>query len=162
VFIGGEGQESCSRLTDRMYVYNLAQEHKALMVDIEHRFYGESYPTENMTTDNLKYLSSEQALADLARLITYIKETFTTTSSRVITVGGSYPGNLAAWFKLKYPSVAVGSIASSAPLSAKTNFFEYMEVVANSIEYFSGTSCNSAFQMAADTVAKYAAAGPVQ
>ena len=50
-------------------MYDLAQDHKALQVDIEHRFYGESYPTSNMTTENLRYLSSEQALADLARLI---------------------------------------------------------------------------------------------
>ena len=37
VFIGGEGQESCTRLTNKMYVYNLAEEHKGLLVDIEHR-----------------------------------------------------------------------------------------------------------------------------
>jgi hypothetical protein len=37
VFIGGEGQESCSRLSNKMYMYNLAQEHKALLVDVEHR-----------------------------------------------------------------------------------------------------------------------------
>lgn len=39
--------------------------------------------------------------------------------SKVITVGGSYPGNMAAWFKLKYPAISTGSIASSAPLTAK-------------------------------------------
>lgn len=43
--------------------------------------------------------------------------------SKVITIGGSYPGNLAAWFRLKYPSVTTGSIASSAPVTAKTNFY---------------------------------------
>lgn len=53
-----------------------------------------------------------------------------------------------------------GSIASSAPLTAKTNFFEYMEVVANSIEYFSGDECNKAFESAAEKVAKYASEGP--
>lgn len=69
VFIGGEGEESCSRLTNRMYAYNLAQSNQGLLVNLEHRFYGESYPTIDMSTSNLKYLSADQALADLARFI---------------------------------------------------------------------------------------------
>ena len=92
VFIGGEGQESCSRLTQKMYLYQLAQTHRALLVNVEHRFYGESYPTADMSTDNLQYLSSEQALADLARVITFVKKDVGSTNSRVMTVGGSYPG----------------------------------------------------------------------
>ena len=78
-------------------MYNLAEEHNAMLVDVEHRFYGESYPTADMSTENLQYLSADQALADLARVIAYIKTTYQTESSKIITVGGSYPGNLAAW-----------------------------------------------------------------
>jgi hypothetical protein len=125
VYIGGEGAESCSRLTNRMYAYNLAQEHQALLVDVEHRFYGESYPTVDMRTGNLKYLSADQALADLARIIGFIKNDQGTTNSKVITIGGSYPGNLAAWFRLKYPSVTMGSIASSAPVHAQVIGFSH-------------------------------------
>ncbi len=73
-------------------------------------------------------------------------------SSRVITVGGSYPGNLAAWFRLKYPSSTHGSIASSAPLTAQTNFPEYMDVVAQSLIHFSGQACYDAFEVAANQV----------
>ncbi len=36
-----------------------------------HRFYGTSYPTMDMSTDNLKYLHSEQALADLVTFSQY-------------------------------------------------------------------------------------------
>lgn len=43
-----------------MYVYTLAQEHNAMLVNVEHRFYGESYPTLDMSTDNLQFLTSEQ------------------------------------------------------------------------------------------------------
>jgi poly(3-hydroxybutyrate) depolymerase len=122
VFIGGEGQESCSRLTSRMYLWDLAKEHNALLMNVEHRFYGQSYPTKDMSTENLQYLSSQQGLADLARIITQVKTDLGTESSEVVTVGGSYPGNMAAWFKLKYPSITTGSIASSAPLTAKVGF----------------------------------------
>jgi hypothetical protein len=161
VFIGGEGEENCRRLSDGYYFYDLAKEHGAMLVDIEHRFYGESYPTAGMTTDELAYLSSDQALADLARLITYIKESKGLQNSRVITFGGSYPGNLAAWFRLKYPSVTSGSVASSAPLHAKENFFEYMEVVGDALKYFAGSDCYNSMTMAAEYVAQlYSAGGP--
>jgi len=159
VFIGGEGQESCTRLSSRMYAYDLAKAHNALLVDVEHRFYGQSYPTAGMSTSELSYLTSEQALADLARIVEHIKSEQGLQDSKVITIGGSYPGNLAAWFRLKYPSVTHASIASSAPLTAKTNFFEYMEVVASALQYFSGQACYNAFEVAAEAVANLASQG---
>jgi thymus-specific serine protease len=159
VFIGGEGEESCRRLLKGLYFYDLAEQHQALLVNVEHRFYGESYPTVDMSTKNLKYLSADQALADLAQIIGYVKKSLDTEESKVITVGGSYPGNLAAWFRLKYPSVTHGSIASSAPVTAKLNFYEYMEVVGQAIIYFSGQRCYDAFVDAANEVAAKAAEG---
>ena len=47
----------------------LAAEAGAMTVALEHRFFGESYPTRDMSDTSLKYLSSNQALADLARFI---------------------------------------------------------------------------------------------
>jgi hypothetical protein len=154
VFIGGEGEEGCGRLTDRMSLYELAKEHNALLLDVEHRFYGRSVPTQDVSTESLRYLTSEQALADLARIIQFVKTEFDTESSPVITVGGSYPGNLAAFFRAKYPSVTDGSIASSAPVTATVNFSGYMDVVAQAIEFFGGQKCLNAFTSAADEVYK--------
>ena len=73
VYIGGEGQESCRHLSSSMFIHSLAEKHNALLIDVEHRFYGESYPTADMSTENLQYLSSSQALADLARVIGQVK-----------------------------------------------------------------------------------------
>ena len=42
-----------------MVVY--AQKFGALLVALEHRFYGESKPTDDLSTDNLRFLSSQQA-----------------------------------------------------------------------------------------------------
>lgn len=74
-------------------------------------------------------------------------------------MGGSYAGNLAAWFRLKYPHITDGSIASSAPLTAKANFFEYMEVVNDALEYYSDATCPAALSMAAGGIAELAADG---
>lgn len=76
----------------------------------------------DMSTKNLKFLSSEQALADLAYFIESKQKELKLFKNRWIVFGGSYPGSLAAWFRLKYPHLAFGAVASSAPLLAKINF----------------------------------------
>ena len=44
-------------------------DHKALLMSLEHRYYGDSQPFEDWSTPNLKFLTSEQALADIAQFI---------------------------------------------------------------------------------------------
>jgi hypothetical protein len=91
-------------------------------------------------------------LADLARLLSIIIKDKGASESRVVTIGGSYAGNLAAWFRLKYPHITHGSVASSAPLTAKANFFEYMEVVNDAMLFYSTPSCPDAFRSAAEDI----------
>ncbi|CAK4635392.1 hypothetical protein LEN26_007089 [Aphanomyces euteiches] len=97
-----------------------AAEFGALLVFAEHRYFGKSFPkVENASyVESLRFLSSEQALADYAVLIRHLKTTLGAKESPVIAFGGSYAGMLAAWLRMKYPFVLDGSIASSAPLLA--------------------------------------------
>ncbi|XP_028795515.1 lysosomal Pro-X carboxypeptidase isoform X5 [Neltuma alba] len=86
------------------------------------RFYGKSIPfggdkeRGNWNSSEVGYLSSTQALADYATLIVDLKKNLSATDSPVIVFGGSYGGMLAAWFRMKYPHVALGALASSAPI----------------------------------------------
>ena len=50
------------------------------------------YLFRDMSTENLAYLSSEQALADLATFKTSMVDVLDTFKSKWITFGGSYPG----------------------------------------------------------------------
>lgn len=52
-------------------------------------------------------------------------------NSPYVTFGGSYPGNLAGWIRVKYPHLTIGSVASSAPVNAVTDFYAYMDVGAD-------------------------------
>ena len=45
-----------------------------------------------MSTDNLQFLSSEQALADLASFIGFAKEKYGLKDNKWIAFGGSYSG----------------------------------------------------------------------
>lgn len=76
----------------------------------------------DLSTDNLRFLSSRQALADLAHFRTTIAEARGLTNAKWVAFGGSYPGSLAAWFRLKYPHMVHAAVASSAPVLATVNF----------------------------------------
>ena len=58
-----------------------------------------------------------------------------------ITIGGSYPGAMSAWFRFKYPHLTVGSIASSAVVNAIEDFKMFDEQIYIS-SHKSGDYCN--------------------
>ncbi|CAG9796378.1 unnamed protein product [Diatraea saccharalis] len=149
LFLGGEGPASPVFLKTGI-MYDLAQETSGALFIAEHRYYGKSKPFEDLTADNLKFLSSRQALADFARLLTTIKSKF--ANSKIVVVGGSYSGNLAAWMELIYPNLVDAAIASSAPVLAKLDFYEYLETVSENFELHGPVGC---WDMIATTFTNY-------
>ncbi|KAG9456824.1 hypothetical protein H6P81_001332 [Aristolochia fimbriata] len=100
---------------------DIAPRFKALLLYIEHRYYGSSMPFGSeeeayRNSSTLGYLTSTQALADYAELIVNLKNDLSAENCPVFIYGGSYGGMLAAWFRLKYPHIAMGALASSAPI----------------------------------------------
>ncbi|CDP14439.1 unnamed protein product [Coffea canephora] len=110
-----EDLESIGFLTDN------APWFKALLVYIEHRFYGKSIPLGSMEKAMKNktmrgYFNLAQALANYAEILLHVKDKFSAQSSPVIVVGGSYGGMLTSWFRLKYPHIALVALASSDPI----------------------------------------------
>jgi len=101
-----------------------AKELKAHLIALEHRYYGKSQPFPSLESRNLTYLSVENALQDLAYFQDYAVEKFN-LKGKFISVGGSYPGSLSAYYRLSYPNLVAGALASSAPVEARENFEEY-------------------------------------
>lgn len=98
----------------------LAERWGGLVVFGEHRYFGGSYPfdsqTKAMQKENLKYLTVDNVLMDYVGLIKMIKEQYGAGFKATIAFGGSYGGMLAAWMRMKHPSVVQGALAASAPI----------------------------------------------
>ena len=104
----------------------LAPQVGALMLAIEHRYYGESMPTssELPPVRQLQYLSSQQALGDIATFhaqitANYSLDTSPTTTNKWVAFGGSYPGMMAGFARLKLPHLFHAAVSSSSPWKAQ-------------------------------------------
>eukprot|EP01017_Pseudomicrothorax_dubius_P030539 TRINITY_DN3825_c0_g2_i3.p1 TRINITY_DN3825_c0_g2~~TRINITY_DN3825_c0_g2_i3.p1 ORF type:complete len:464 (+),score=101.88 TRINITY_DN3825_c0_g2_i3:65-1456(+) len=146
VFVYICGEYTCQGLpAARQFPAQLAAKFKGLVLVLEHRFYGESQPfgTEDLTTERLTYLSVDQGLEDLAYFINWVKKTGqegVTPKNKWVTIGGSYPGAMSAWFRYKYPHLTVGALASSAVINAIEDYWQYDDQLYTSTSR-SGAQC---------------------
>jgi lysosomal Pro-X carboxypeptidase len=94
----------------------------AMLVFVEHRYYGESMPFGGTREAAYRdaatkgYLTVPQALADYASFVLSLKANLSAPAAPVLVLGGSYGGMLAAWMRIKYPHIVMGAVASSAPI----------------------------------------------
>ncbi|XP_026548366.1 thymus-specific serine protease-like [Notechis scutatus] len=101
LYIGGEETLTPFSVVAGHHV-DLAEKYKAMVVALEHRFYGTSLNPDGLQDENLQFLSSQQALSDLVAFRHFITEKYNLRANHTwICFGGSYPGSLAAWFRLK-------------------------------------------------------------
>ncbi|KYQ94303.1 hypothetical protein DLAC_04602 [Tieghemostelium lacteum] len=136
MIINGEGPMGLNTVSPQaLQAAAWAQEFNALLVTLEHRYYGASFVTDDLSTDSLEYLSSQQALADNAVFRQFIAQEYSIPQgSKWVAFGGSYAGALTSWFRIKYPNLVDFVVASSGPVNAEIDFYQYLEVVQNSLE----------------------------
>eukprot|EP00249_Psilotum_nudum_P010141 c22358_g1_i2 orf=506-1972(-) len=147
IFLKICGESTCSGIPND-YMAVLARRFRAAVVSLEHRYYGLSSPFVELTTENLKYLTSNQALFDLAVFRNYYQELVNKRFNQSgmqnpwFVSGVSYSGALSAWFQLKFPHLSHGSLASSGVVQAIFNYTAFDEQVARS----AGPSCSKALR----------------
>uniref|UniRef100_A0A914BX81 Serine protease K12H4.7 n=1 Tax=Acrobeloides nanus TaxID=290746 RepID=A0A914BX81_9BILA len=138
LMIGGESAQTAWWVEDETLQWlKLAKQHNAITFLLEHRFYGSTQPTNgDMSTDSLEYLSSEQAIEDVAYFIRSMNSKLNLTSAKWIVFGGSYAGALAAWARAKHPDIIYGAVASSAPVQPVVDFTGYLEVIEDGLNNY--------------------------
>lgn len=148
VLLGGEtfGDDRLPFL-QKGIVHQVIEATGGLGVIMEHRYYGESFPFPNVSLENLRFLSTEQALADVdyfARNVKFegVDADLTAPNTPWVVYGGSYAGAQAAFLRVAYPDTFLGAIASSGVTVAIYDYWEYFEP----IRMFAPPDCISATQ----------------
>ena len=123
--IGGEGANDVGMFYPFVEKV-MAKQFGAYVIHPEHRFYGISQPIpdRNATVPELvQLLTPEQGMLDMLRLAQHYRKKLGCSLEKsskkycpIITVGGSYPGFLAAMMRLLYPEHIDMAYASSAPM----------------------------------------------
>ncbi|XP_017844875.1 putative serine protease K12H4.7 [Drosophila busckii] len=149
IVVGGEWTITPGLLSTGL-AHDMAVENAGMLYYTEHRYYGESWPhgAQSLQLQQLQHLSLRQALADLAHFIRYQKAQHSELQhSKVILIGGSYAGSMASWMTQLYPELISASWASSAPLLAKADFYEYMQLANESIQLLYGANCTQRIEL---------------
>ncbi|GAB1316460.1 hypothetical protein MFIFM68171_06670 [Madurella fahalii] len=127
----------------------LAQNTGGAVVVVEHRYWGQSSPYDNLTVENLQHLTLDNSLKDM----TYFAKNFvppfdpTGASSAAeapwIFMGGSYGGALAHWLAATDPGTFWAYYSSSGVVEAVSDFWHYLVPVQEA------TPCNCSSDVAA-------------
>lgn len=109
------------------------------VIVVEHRYWGNSTPYDELTTETLQDLNIMQAAYDMTNFAKSVKLEFADNGGANaddapwVLVGGSYSGALAAWTSQIDPGTYWAYHASSAVVEAIFNFFEYFHPIEESI-----------------------------
>ena len=92
------------------------------VLDLEHRFQGQSTP--KLLADNWRYLSIENAAADMHEVIVGLRDFY---RGRLVSTGASKGGITAIYHRFLHPSDLDGTIAYVAPASSAREDKRYQE-----------------------------------
>mmetsp|Transcript_10428 Transcript_10428/g.26773 ORF Transcript_10428/g.26773 Transcript_10428/m.26773 type:complete len:471 (-) Transcript_10428:34-1446(-) len=154
-FIPG-GESAMGGMYNYEILRELAYSRGGIVITMEHRFYGDSIPGgPDVKVANMGLLTIEQAMADYADLISRTRAKYECPHCPVVAGGGSYSGKLAAYMRLKYPSIVDMALAASAPVFLDSpgfdNSYRYYEIVTNATRKLS-PKCPEAVRAAIATL----------
>jgi pimeloyl-ACP methyl ester carboxylesterase len=131
--LGGEGPAGGS---PGGYVAQLGQQMGALLVTIEHRYYGESFPAPLSDRATLDTLNIDTVMSDLAAFVTYMNARLGNAGGthKWLSIGGSYSGALSAWFRIKHPELIAGAWSSSGVVNAVYNYTSFDHQVLTDVD----------------------------
>ena len=125
--VGGESDALTPGGNGTDFITVLAKDiNAAVVLTLEHRYFGKSFPTTTTTVADYALLTVEQALADLKYFQEeYVKAHPNLKSSKWLIVGGSYPGALSAIARAIYPDNFHAAISSSGVVYASDDFKDF-------------------------------------
>lgn len=157
LFVAGEASGDYRfPLLEKGILYQLASAHGGIGVILEHRYYGTSFPFDNISVEDARFLTTEQSLADAAYFARNVvfpgleNENLTSSDAPWIVYGVSYSGGQSAFLRKLYPDVFWGGISSSGVTEAIIDYWRYFEPV----RQYGPTDCIWTQQFITDVVDK--------
>ena len=102
---------------------------------MEHRYWGESSPFEELTEEHLQYLTLENSIKDNTYFANNFEAPFdasgksTAKDAPWVFTGGSYPGALAGWIANKDPGTFWAYYGTSGVVQAIGDYWQYFTPV---------------------------------
>ncbi|CAM1508761.1 Fc.00g056090.m01.CDS01 [Cosmosporella sp. VM-42] len=130
----GEGFNRTYTTTQRLPGL-FAQQVGGAVVIMEHRYWGGSSPFENLTTENLQYLTLENSIKDNIYFAKNFEAPFDPSGKSApdkapwVFSGGSYPGALAGWLAAIEPGTFWAYHGTSGVVQAVGDFWQYFRPV---------------------------------
>lgn len=160
------GNESVLKNPVWPIVFENAQRTNALIIAVEHRYYGVSFPfavpsSGQLETSQYVYLDIRQVMADTKLVLDTIRSEMKISSKvPVLVVGGSYGGQLSSYHRLTYPDTFQAAIAASAPVNYVLNTTRLLEteenfhvIVGKALDVMTGnTTCSTDVRMGLDMI----------
>eukprot|EP01044_Picomonas_judraskeda_P014468 COSAG03_NODE_2301_length_2903_cov_1.777104_3_plen_455_part_00 len=100
------------------WVGMLAEQSSAIVLSLEHRFFGDSMPVPDLTAASLRLLDVEQALQDAEAFISWYLQRIGASQSQVIAFGTGHGAMLAANLRRRLPETFTAAHASGAAVLA--------------------------------------------
>jgi hypothetical protein len=134
IYVTSGGHDSNKEFLESGLIYDLAKENNGILFSMQQRFFGESQPVEKMSLKDLRLLTIDQTVADIAMFINYIRQKYEgAMNSRIVLFGKGYGASLAVWTRQKYPHLVDAVLASSAYTNIQ---FEYPKMLKNVFKVF--------------------------
>ncbi|KAG6178013.1 hypothetical protein E4U36_006790 [Claviceps purpurea] len=144
--------------------FEFGRTNKAAIIALEHRYYGESSPFQNLTTTNLQHLTLDNAIQDIVYFANNVvlpfdkKRTSSPDKAPWVLTGCSYAGALSAWVQRLAPGTFWAYHCSSAVVEAISDFWQYFEPTKAGMP----KNCSSDLRMAIAHIDKVLASGDVK
>lgn len=139
IFIYVNDGTASDQLIQEGNMFEVADEEGAVLISLEQRYFGQSFPTPDASFENLQWLTVHQSVADVARFAGFMRQRY--NNAPVIVWGRGRGASIAVWARQKYPNVIDGAWGSSALLNAIVEDVDFLPNVINTITQVGGAEC---------------------
>ena len=144
--IGGESDAFYPSGVDDFYEVLSQDLENAVVVTLEHRFFGKSLPKPDLKYETYqKLLTVNQAVQDLITFKNwYQSNVLHSDSTKWLLIGGSYSGMLSAIIRSKYPNEFAAALSSSGVVLATDDFKDFDRQIEISLGHQCATAARTA------------------